>query len=60
MAVDDLPDSHVQLVFAMILFRGDMISPDGLRAQAISAFGADAGTAIADQLLRLPRPLGRR
>ena len=58
MAVADLPDPHLQLVFAMLLFRDAMIGPAELRSHAISAFGADAGAAIADDLLRLPRPVG--
>ena len=60
MAVDDLPNPHVQLVFAILLLSNGMIDADELRAQAVSAFGADAGTAIEERLLGLRRPLGLR
>jgi hypothetical protein len=56
MTVDELPDSHVHLVFAMILFLDGMLSTEGLRSESIAAFGELTGAAIADQFLsRQPR-----
>jgi hypothetical protein len=48
----DLPDSHVHLVFAVILLRNGMLSHHEFRGEATAAFGDDAGTDIADRLLR--------
>lgn len=57
MAVSDLPNPHMQLVFAMLLFRDRMIGADEFRAHAVSAFGEDSGAALAEHLLTLSGPV---
>jgi hypothetical protein len=56
MNADDLPGTHIQLVFAAMLYRGDLISARGFRREAVSAFGSDTGNDLADRLLRLFTP----
>lgn len=51
MPTHDLPDSHVRLVFAVMLHRAGSMTDEELRSEAVVAFGPETGALIADHVL---------
>lgn len=60
MTAQDLPDSHVRIVFAVALFRDHLISATEFRHECVAAFGPTTGHEVADVVLRALAPAATR